>query len=299
MDEGLLSQATRLGPVHLRVTDIPAALIVWRDTLGLALVGEDAESAELGAGGRILIVLHAGANVALPQKSRDLFHVAIHVTSRHDLAHAAARLKASRLRWSAQDHLVSESLYVSDPSGNGIEICFDTPQRFLRREVSADGRVTLIAVDGSAHSGLEALDVPGLLRDLGNSGHVEPRMAADAFIGHIHMRSRAPEALMEFYVGVLGFRPHIQSRTFGMFDCGTGRRPHMVAFNIWARDELREPPPHAAGLDHFTVELASEEELAALALRLEAANVAAKKAGSAIETADPEGNRLRLVVQGV
>ncbi|MDX8465995.1 VOC family protein [Mesorhizobium sp. VK23B] len=297
MDEGLLSQATRLGPVHLRVTDIPAALTVWRDTLGLALVNEDDATAKLGAGGRTLIVLHAGAQTPLPQKSRDLFHVAIHVTSRRDLAHAAARLKASGLRYSAQDHLVSESLYVSDPSGNGIEICFDTPERFLRREVSADGRVTLIAADGSAHSALEPLDVPGLLRDLGNSGHVEQRMAADAFIGHIHMRARAPETLMEFYVGVLGFRPHIQSRTFGMFDCGTARRAHVIAFNIWARDELREPPPNAAGLDHFTVELASAEELAAVALRLDAANAPSKKVNGAVETADPEGNRLRLVVQ--
>ena len=298
MDEGLLSQATRLGPVHLKVTDMPAALTVWRDTLGLTLAGEDAAQAELGAGGRTLIVLHAGAEVALPQKSRDLFHVAIHVTTRRDLAHAAARLKASGLRYSAQDHLVSESLYVSDPSGNGIEICFDTPERLLRREVSPDGRVALIAVDGSAHSGIEPLDVSGLLRDLGNSGHVERSMARDAFIGHIHLRARAPEALMEFYLGVLGFRPHIQSRTFGMFDCGTERRAHMIAFNIWARDELREPPSNAAGLDHFTVELGSAQELAAVARRFEAANAPARREGGVISTADPEGNRLRLVVQG-
>ncbi|RUW66053.1 VOC family protein, partial [Mesorhizobium sp. M2A.F.Ca.ET.067.02.1.1] len=174
----------------------------------------------------------------------------------------------------------------------------DTPERLLRREVSPDGRVSLIAVDGSAHSGLEPLDMSGLLRDLGNSGHVEPRMAWDAFIGHIHLRARAPEALMEFYLGVLGFRPHIQSRTFGMFDCGTERRAHMIAFNIWARGELREPPPDAAGLDYFTVELGSAHELAAVARRLEAAGIQAKRDGRAISTADPEGNRLRLVVQG-
>ncbi|RAZ84349.1 catechol 1,2-dioxygenase [Mesorhizobium hawassense] len=298
MDEGLLSPVTRLGPVHLRVTDVPAALNVWRDTLGLQVLDENAALAELGAGGRMLIVLHAGAEVPLSQKSRDLFHVAIHATSRRDLAHAAARLKASGLRYSAQDHLVSESLYVSDPSGNGIEICFDTPQRLLRRDVSPGGRVALIATDGSAHSGIEPLDVPGLLRDLGNSGHVEPKLAPDAFIGHIHLRARAPEMLMKFYLGVLGFRPHIQSRTFGMFDCGTERRAHMVAFNIWARDELREPPPGAAGLDHFTIELASEGELAAVGRRLEAADIRAKRDGGVISTADPEGNRMRLVVQG-
>jgi catechol 2,3-dioxygenase len=158
--------------------------------------------------------------------------------------------------------------------------------------------VALIATDGSAHSGLEPLDLPGLLRDLGNSGHVEPKMAHDAFIGHIHLRARSPETLMEFYLGVLGFRPHIQSRTFGMFDCGTERRAHMIAFNIWARDELREPPPNAAGLDHFTVELGSAQELAAVERRLEAANMPARTDGGAVSTADPEGNRLRFLVQG-
>ena len=298
MDEGLLSPVTRLGPVHLRVTDVPAALNVWHNTVGLALLGQNAVMAELGAGGRTLIVLHAGAEAPLPQKSRDLFHVAIHVTSRRDLAHTAARLKASGLSYSAQDHLISESLYVSDPSGNGIEICFDTPERLLRRDVSPNGRVALIATDGSAHSGLEPLNVSGLLRDLGNSSHVEPEMARDAFIGHIHLRARAPEMLMKFYLGVLGFRPHIQSRTFGMFDCGTERRAHMVAFNIWARDELREPPPNAAGFDHFTVELGSAQELAAVERRLEASDIPAKRDDRVISTADPEGNRLRLVVQG-
>ena len=53
---------------------------------------------------------------------------------------------------------------------------------------------------------------------------------------------------MAFYLGVLGFRPHIQSRWYSLFDCGTQKRPHMVAFNIWARDDFREPPPGAAGL---------------------------------------------------
>ncbi|TGV31910.1 rod shape-determining protein, partial [Mesorhizobium sp. M8A.F.Ca.ET.142.01.1.1] len=42
-----------------------------------------------------------------------------------------------------------------------------------------------------------------LLRDLGNSGHVEARLPANAFIGHIHMRARSPETLMAVYVGVL------------------------------------------------------------------------------------------------
>lgn len=295
MSEELLANATRLGPVHLRVVDIAAALPIWCDAVGLVMLGYEGGAAELGVDGKALIVLHAGANLALPQKSRDLFHVAIHVTTRKELARVAARLRASGLRYSAQDHLISESLYVSDPSGNGIEICFDTLERFATRKETADGRVLLIARDGSAHSGLEQLDVGALLGELGNSGHVEARMARDAFIGHIHMRARAPETLMAFYLGVLGFRPHIQSRSFGMFDCGTDQRRHMLAFNVWARDELREPPPGSAGLEYFTVVVPSPEDLAAVAQRLNRTSLPFTQTDRALHLADPEGNRLRMV----
>ncbi|WP_244661698.1 VOC family protein [Mesorhizobium huakuii] len=78
----ILASTTHLGPVHLRVVDIPAALPVWRDVVGLSTQTRDGGIAELGVDGKILIVLHAGATTVLPSKSRDLFHVAIHVTTR-------------------------------------------------------------------------------------------------------------------------------------------------------------------------------------------------------------------------
>ena len=134
-----------------------------------------------------------------------------------------------------------------------------------------------------------------MLRELDSADRFEPPLAADAFIGHIHLRARSPETLMAFYLGVLGFRPHIQSRSFGLFDCGTQKRPHMVAFNIWARDELREPPPGAAGLEHFTVVLPSGENFAAVAQRLSHANLPSQQTGRALDLADPEGNRLRIM----
>jgi catechol 2,3-dioxygenase len=291
-----LADTTRLGPVHLRVVDIPAALSVWRDVVGLSTLTMDGGIAELGLDGKSLIVLHAGATTVLPSKSRDLFHVAIHVTTRKELARVAARLRASGLRHGAQDHLISESLYVSDPSGNGIEICFDTAGRLASREEMDGGAVLLVAKDGTRHSGLEPLDIDRLLHELDAADSINVPLAADSFIGHIHMRARSPETLMAFYLGVLGFRPHIQSATFGLFDCGTEERPHMVAFNIWARDELKEPPLGAAGLEHFTVVLPSRENLAAAARRLGEAHVPSLQTEGALDLCDPEGNRLRMVL---
>nr|WP_287070059.1 VOC family protein [Mesorhizobium sp.] len=220
------------------------------------------------------------------------------MTTRKELARVAARLRASGVRHGAQDHLVSESLYVSDLSGNGIEVCFDTPDRFASSAVTADGSVALVARDGTTHSGLEPLDLDRLLLELDSADGVEAPLAADAFIGHIHMRARSPETLMAFYLGVIGFKPHIQSRSFGLFDCGTDERRHMVAFNIWAGAELKEPPPGSAGLEHFTVVLPSQEDMAAVAQRLRRANIPARQAEQALDVFDPEGNRLRMVAAG-
>lgn len=290
-----LAGTTRLGAVHLRVVDIDAALAVWHDAVGMRVLERSGATARIGVDATPQIVLHATATGPLAQKSRDLFHVAVHVTTRRALANVAARLRAAGLRHSGQDHLISESLYVSDPSGNGIEICFDTPGRVARTEETSDGRISLIARDGSPHSGLEPLDVDDLLRELDGPGQVDAWLPVDAFIGHIHMRARSPETLMAFYLDVLGFRPHIQSRSFGMFDCGTDVRPHMIAFNTWAGSALSEPASGAAGLEYFTIELGSAEQFAAVTRRLKAAGAAIMAAGGGI--ADPEGNRLQLVVR--
>ena len=294
--QAILANETRLGPVHLRVVDIPAALSVWTDVVGLSTLTSDDRIAELGVDGKTLIVLHAGATTVLPSKSRDLFHVAIHVTTRKELARVAARLRSSGLSHSAQDHLISESLYVSDPSGNGIEICFDTAARLGSWEEMDGGGISFVAKDGTRHSGLEPLDVDRLLQELDMADLVKVPLAADSFIGHIHMRARSPEKLMAFYLGLVGFKPHIQSATFGLFDCGTEERPHMVAFNIWARDELREPPLGAAGLEHFTVMLPSPGDLAAVARRLGDARGLSLQADGSVDLTDPEGNRLRIAL---
>ena len=65
----------------------------------------------------------------LDRRATGLYHLAILVPTRLDLAFALARL--AEARWpldGASDHLVSEALYLSDPDGNGIEIYRDRPR---------------------------------------------------------------------------------------------------------------------------------------------------------------------------
>src|SRR5690606_29477464 len=110
-------------------TDRAKALAIWQDVVGLELLAEAGNALTLGAGGKPLIVLETGATGPVTQRSIGLYHVAIHVTSRAELAQMAVRALQRNVRISPTDHLVSEAIYLWDYDGNGIEITFETPWR--------------------------------------------------------------------------------------------------------------------------------------------------------------------------
>ena len=124
-----LPDTTHLGPVTLKVRDAEAALAVWRDIAGLSVIDGSDTLIRLGTGGRVLIELSPGAGIPSPEPAVGLFHVALHVTSRAALGGVLARIRAAGLPHSGQDHTISDSLYIRDVDGNGIEFAHDTPER--------------------------------------------------------------------------------------------------------------------------------------------------------------------------
>ncbi|MEM2138486.1 MAG: VOC family protein [Candidatus Anstonellaceae archaeon] len=135
MPKGKLDSKTTIGHVHLKVSDLERAVRFYRDVLGFELVQQMGDSAAfLSAGG---YHHHIGLNT---WESRDgkppapgttgLYHFAILVPSRKELARVLSRLLAHQYPLDgASDHGVSESLYLHDPDGNGIEIYRDKPKR--------------------------------------------------------------------------------------------------------------------------------------------------------------------------
>lgn len=294
MASGILSDHTRLGAAQLRVVDLEKSIPIWTSIVGLSVISTGNGHAHLGAGGRTLVTLQETARNPAPEKSVGLFHVALHMPSRLELANAAFRLRASGRRHSAQDHMMSESLYLSDADGNGIEICFDTPHR--ARLDATDGKLRLITPDGQSHTGLEPLDIDALLRDRDGQPQGEGLMPPETFLGHMHMRSNAPETAMAFYTGVLGFVPRVASAAMNFFDCGTAKRRHMVAFNTWGGRSLPQAPRDAAGLDGFTIEMSSGD-YGAVRNRLLAAGVAIGQSNGYLQCSDPDGNQLTIASQ--
>ncbi len=290
----MLPDTTHLGAVDLRVCDLPAALTVWRDALGLAEIGRDAESVTLGCGGRALVVLHSGATAPAPGPVVGLFHLAVHVPTRVDLAQALARIGAAGLRHSGQDHLFSEALYISDPDGNGIEIALDTPGRGT--VVMQDGEPRAQTLDGRPHSMLEPLDLAGLLAELPPDTPPVAHLADACINGHIHFRTDRREAVFAFYRDVIGFRPGMNSAAWRFCDVGTALRHHMVAFNTWGGEGLAHAAPTAPGVIRYRVLVPDAETIAALTQRLAAAGVAHQATSTTVACADPQGNQIGIQV---
>lgn len=125
---------TVIGHVHLKVSDLERAVKFYTEVLGFEVTTRYGDSAVfLSAGG---YHHHIGLNTweskggkAPARGTTGLFHFAILVPSRKELARAVKRLEEHH--WpldGAADHGVSEAIYLKDPDGNGIEIYRDRPQ---------------------------------------------------------------------------------------------------------------------------------------------------------------------------
>jgi catechol 2,3-dioxygenase len=289
----VLPLATTLGPVHIAVTDRARALAIWQDVVGLELIAETGNLLELGAGGKVLIVLETGAVRPAVPRSIGLYHVAVHVPARVDLAQMAVRALQRNVRISPTDHLVSEAIYLWDLDGNGIEITFETPWRGTLCDPEK-GETYAMSADGKPHSGREPIDLDGLLGELGPSPVLAARMPAGTRIGHIHVHVNDLHMAMDFYRDVIGFAGFLLINSFGMGDVGLDYMPHTVAFNIWSGPNAALPPAGSSGLRWFTIVVPGAGHFDALIGRLEKAGAPIERLDKGIETQDPFGNRIRL-----
>ena len=293
---GLVPDATRLGPVHIAVTEVERALSVWRDMVGLTVLSRGDDAVTLGAGQTPLIVLEPGAKRPVVPHTSGLYHVAIHVPARKDLAVVIARLIASQFRNSPTDHLVTETTYLWDLDGNGIEMTFETPERgTLVMDGSGFRGVT---ADGKPHSGREPVDLASMLDELRRGEPLDVPLPAGTRIGHIHVHVADLDAAMRFYSDVLGFQRQMLSRSFHMGDVTVDFPPHIITWNTWAGEGAPQAPPESAGLRWFTINLPTAAAFAAMRARLTDAGARLTEINGAIETQDPSGNRMRIRVAG-
>jgi catechol 2,3-dioxygenase len=161
MDKYIVPSQTRIGHIHLKVSNLQRAMDFYCGLLGFELVTMyGTQAAFISAGG---YHHHIGLNTwysegmpPAPVKSAGLFHTAILYPTRKDLAFIYERIiKAGYPFTGYADHGVSEALYLDDPDGNGVELYRDRPKEEWP-----------VNPDGSMNMYTKSLDLDGLLAEL-------------------------------------------------------------------------------------------------------------------------------------
>ena len=125
---------TRIGHIHLKVSDIDKSLTFYKDLLGFQITQRYGPSAVfISAGGYHhhigLNTWHSKNSPPAPVKAPGLYHTAILYNTRRDLAVILQRLINARYPLTgASDHGVSEAIYLNDPDENGVELYWDKPK---------------------------------------------------------------------------------------------------------------------------------------------------------------------------
>ena len=131
-----------VGHVVLKVRDAEASRRFYGDVLGLREVGRWNRMTFFSAGANHhdLAVLEVGPDAPVPPSSAvGLYHVALKIGDSLDVLREAKRhLEARGVRiFGISDHRVSQSLYLRDPDGNGVELFVDADPAIWRDDPAA------------------------------------------------------------------------------------------------------------------------------------------------------------------
>jgi len=275
-----------LGAVRLTVSDLDRSRTFYERALGLEATERDDGTLALGVAGEPALIELQGDSAAprLNRRAPGLYHVAILVPTRQDLAFALARLAVTR--WpldGASDHLVSEALYLSDPDGNGLEIYRDRPRDEWRH---SDGQLQMATLP---------LDLDDVLAELRDAPGLQEQAPTGTRVGHVHLQVSDIATAEAFYHGVLGFDVMVRGYPGALF-VSAGGYHHHIGLNTWHSAGASPAQTGSVGLRSFTISLPDSRALDAVAARIEAAGVPYERSPDGIVVRDPFQNTVVLTL---
>jgi catechol 2,3-dioxygenase len=280
----LISPDTTIGAVHLTVGELNRSLDYYRRAVGLEVLETGGGRASLGAGGRELLVLVEEPGARPAPGATGLYHFALLVPHRRELAAWLAHAVRNRVPLVGMaDHFVSEALYLSDPDQHGIEIYWDRPRERWEGEVAA--RMTTLPLD--AH---------GLLGELDDrAGEAFDGLPAGTVMGHVHLKVADVQEAVRFYRDGVGFGVMATLGRQAVFLAAGGYHHHIGA-NVWESAGAGAPPPGSAALRLATIVVPDAGERERALARLAALGHQHRDDGTGPVVVDPSGNQVALTI---
>jgi catechol 2,3-dioxygenase len=279
-----LPDALRVGAAHLTVTDLDRSVAWYQRALGLRVHRHDVAEAALGDGHEDVLVLHEQAGARPAGRHAGLYHYALLLTTREELARAALRLARTRTPiQGASDHGTHEAIYLPDPDGNGIELAADRPREQWptpQEEFSGGGP--------------RPLDFDSLLAAVGPADAETDVVQPGLRMGHLHLHVGDIDQGLAFYRDVLGFAVWALLPRSAAF-VSAGGYHHHLGFNVWKGQGVGPAPADAVGLCHWTVVLPTAADVDAVRARVREAGLTDRDVERGFAVADPWGIEVQIV----
>jgi catechol 2,3-dioxygenase len=266
-----INSSMKINHVHLKVSNLSESVNFYKKILGFRILKEDLYSnttflapgphyedkdSILDPQSPLIILTQLEDNLDDPKylgkvkREAGLYHFAILLPDRKYLAtflrHIQEKLEQKYYEGMA-DHAVSESIYIHDPDGIGIEIYRDRPSS------------EWIWNNNQVHMVTEPLNVTDLVtRYDSKTWNVMP---VGTTIGHVHLHVSNLKKAQNFYNGVLGL---YHTATYpGAYFFAADRYHHHIATNTWIGTNIlpaNNAEQHGPGLDHYAIALPNNNE---------------------------------------
>ena len=236
-----------LAEVALNVKDLESQTAFYHQLLGLEILNQSENQVLLGAGGKPLVRLIKTDDISIPKQSYGLYHMALLLPTREDLANVFKHLLDLKIPLvGGADHGYSEAIYLEDLEGNGIELYRDKP--VVEWDIREDGRIIGVTEE------LSAQDIYQLGKE------IEPfAIASGTRMGHVHLSVKNSLESSSFYQESLGLEdkftiPHASWIASGDYH-------HHLAVNEWGGKNLAPREQGMPGLAYYVVEVENKEFL--------------------------------------
>lgn len=261
--------------VEIKVADLERSIKYYTEVIGFQILTQKENRVVFTTDGQtsILSIIQPEGAYQSPQKTTGLYHFAILLPDRKDLANIVKYLQRKGIYFGASDHDVSEAIYLRDPDNNGIEIYVDrTPEKWTW-------------TDDQVYMKTEPLNFSDLNKVQQGEWNGLP---ANTVMGHIHLHVANLEKAREFYMA-LGYRVVLRYGGQALF-ISTGDYHHHIGLNTWNGEGAPQAAEQQVGLQSYTVQLDEQDE--EVLPRLQSIGAPIEKTAQGFITVDPSGNRI-------
>ena len=236
-----------LAEVALNVKDLESQTAFYHQLLGLEILNQSENQVLLGAGGKPLVRLIKTDDISNPKQSYGLYHMALLLPTREDLANVFKHLLDLKIPLvGGADYGYSEAIYLEDLESNGIELYRDKPVTVW--DIREDGRIIGVTEELSAQA----------IYELGKE--LDPfAIASGTSMGHVHLSVKNSREASTFYQDSLSLEdkftiPHASWIASGDYH-------HHLAVNEWGGKNLVRRKNGMVGLAYYVVEVENKEFL--------------------------------------